>query len=256
MMLKKLLIILLKKFEIGSAIAVRLTKLTGKANDPIHPKHFLTQKPWFIKYIKKEFIVLDLGCGNGQNTIKAAKFAKKIYGMDKDNTQLKIAKNLSSLKKIKNAEFLEGDLEKRLEFKNNQFNCVLMLDILEHLNKRNQFLKGVHRILTPNGLLFVSVPNKDTSWKILQKKVNINFFSDPDHKLEYSEKEIKKVLVKHKFKIIQFNYGKYDTPFRGLIDIIGGFSLSIYKKITDWRQKRADENPKEASGFEIVAIKS
>jgi len=60
-------------------------------------------------------------------------------------------------------------------------------------------------------------------------------------------------LKKHKFEIIAFGYGKFDTPFRGMFDIIGSISIPLYKKITKWREELTKKNPNEASGFEIVA---
>src|SRR3989338_5297956 len=80
--IKKTYVVLLKKTEIGSAVAVRLTKYTGKSKTFIHPKHFLETSPWYTQYLKKNDEVLDLGCGNGQSIIKSAKYCKQITGID------------------------------------------------------------------------------------------------------------------------------------------------------------------------------
>ncbi len=230
--LKKILVILLKQLDLGSAVAVRLTKITGKSKEPIHPKHFLTKKPWFTKFIERKDIVLDLGCGNGQNTIKAAKVAKRVIGVDIDGNLLKLAKKSVDRLSIKNIKFEKSDVEKKINFKNNSFNKIIFLDVLEHLNNRDQILKGIKRILKPHGMLFLCVPNSQTSWKKLQRSVGICSYIDSDHKIEYSEDEIRLLLKKYRFEIKHFSYGKFDTPFRGLFDIIGGISLSLYKKLS------------------------
>lgn len=253
--LRKLFVFILKQTDLGSALAVRLTKLTGKSKVPIHPKHLLTEKTWFIKYIKKNDVVLDLGCGNGQNFIKAAKFAKKVIGVDINETLLGIAKLSATTSKIKNVKFETANLEKKLKYKKNQFDKVIFLDVLEHLKNRDQLLNEIKRVLRPQGLLFLGVPNKGTSWKKLQRSADICSYSDPDHKIEFTENSIKKLLKKHKFKIINFGYGKYDMPARGVVDIVGALSLTIYKNITKWRYQKAQSFPNEASGFEIVAKK-
>ena len=136
--LKKLFVSILKQADLGSAIAVRLTKLTGKSKVPIHPKHLLTEKPWFIKYIKKKDVVLDLGCGNGQNSIKAANIAKKVVGVEIDRNLIDIAKTSASDKKLKNIKFVKGDLEKELKFPQLSFDKVIFLDVFEHLNNRDK----------------------------------------------------------------------------------------------------------------------
>ena len=251
---KKLLVILVKKLDYASAIAVRLTQLTGKSKVPIHPKHFLSQRPWFTEYLSKKDIVLDLGSGNGQNAIKAAKIAKKIVGLEYDQTLINIAVKTAVARRIKNVKFVKTDLEKKIKYKNNSFDKIIFLDVLEHLTNRDQILGEIKRVLKPGGLLFLGVPNSHTSWKKLQRSVDICSFSDPDHKIEFSEKGIKSLLSK-KFKIISVGYGTYDTPLRGIFDIIGGISITLYKKISDWRSKKAIKKPKEASGFEIVAQK-
>lgn len=247
---KKTTVLLLKYLNFGSAIAVRLTKLTGKSKVPLHPKHFLTQTPWFTKYIKKRDIVLDLGCGNGQNSVKAAKFARKVIGVDFDESLLSLAKKSSG---SKNISFKKINLERPLPFEDSSFDKILFLDVLEHLIERAQILREIKRVVKYGGLMFLGVPNSQTSWKKTQRSAGICSYSDPDHKIEFSEQSIKKLLASHDFKIIHFGYGKYDTPLRGIFDVIGGFSLKFYKKISDWRQSKAIKNPKEASGFEIVA---
>lgn len=243
-------VLALKKIDLASAAAVRLTKLTGKSKVPIHPKHFLQETPWFTKYIRKNDWVLDLGCGNGQNTKKAAKFTKKVIGVDFDENLLALARKSA---KSQNIVFKKIDLEKPLTFKNASFDKVLFLDVLEHLKKRDQALEEVKRVLVAGGLLFLAVPNSQTSWKKFQRKAGICSYSDPDHLIEFSEMGIRKLLAKHKFKILNFGYGKFDIPARGAVDIIGALSLSFYKFVSDKREKLAQSHPNEASGFEIVA---
>lgn len=248
--IKKIFVSFLKQLEIGSAIAVRLTKFTGKAKQPIHPKHLVNNKLWFAKYLQKQDVVLDLGCGNGQNTLKASKFVKRAVGVDYDKFSLDIARKTAN---GKNIDFKKLNLEAKLSFGNCTFDKVMLLDVLEHLSNRKQILDEIKRILKKDGLLILSVPNSETTWKKLQRKVGINSYSDPDHKIEYSEKGIKNLLKNHEFQIRHFGYGKYDTPLRPIYDLVGAFSLSLYKSILKSRQERSNQNPQEASGFEIVA---
>lgn len=251
--MKKFLILSLKKIEIGSAIAVRLTKYTGKSETFIHPKHFLDSDPWYTKQIGKNDLVLDLGSGSGQSSIKTAKYCKKVVAVEINKNLIEIAKIEAKKRHIKNIEFKAGNLEKKLAFKNSTFDKIIFLDVLEHLVNRDQILSEIHRILKPNGILFVGVPNSQTSWKKLQRSVGISSYSDPDHKIEFSEENIRQLLKKNKFRITKFNYGKSDTPFRGIYDIIGAFSIPSYRKISDWRQAKGIRHPIEASGFEIIA---
>lgn len=250
---KKTLVLALKQLELGSALAVRATKFTGKSKIPIHPKHFLTQTPWFASFLTAKDLVLDLGCGNGQNTLKAAKIARRVTGVEIDQRLLKQAIFFKVCEKVKNVQFEKGNLEKKLKFGANTFDKVMLLDVLEHLHSRDQLLAEIRRILKPGGLLFLGVPNSGTSWKKLQRSVGLSSLADPDHKIEFSQDTISKLLTKHNFKIRHLGYAPYDTPWRGLFDAIGGFSLSLYKFFWRWRLQLAQKNPHEAVGFEIVA---
>lgn len=250
---KKILVIFLKKLDLASALAVRLTRLTGKSKVPIHPKHLLDQKPWFCQFLDKNDIVLDLGCGNGQNAVKTGKIVKRVLGLELDDYSLVLARQTAKLKRAKNINFKKHDLNEKLKFKNSTFIKVMILDVLEHLKKRDRILAEIKRVLKPKGLLILGVPNSQTSWKKFQRGAGVCSFADPDHKIEFSEKSIRRLLARHHFKIIHFGYGKLDIPARGPIDVLGAVFLPFYKLVTNWRHQLAQKYPQEASGFEVVA---
>ena len=64
--------------------------------------------------IKKEDIVFDLYCGIGTITLFAAKYAKKVYGVEIVEQAIKDAKENAMINNIENVEFIAGDTEKIL----------------------------------------------------------------------------------------------------------------------------------------------
>lgn len=236
-----------------SSLAIRLMKLTHKYNEAIHPKHLISTKDWFLSYLSKSDTVLDIGCNNGQNTLKAAKFCKKIIGFDNDPNFLEIAKREITRKRIKNVEILRFNAEEVLPFKNNSFDKVLFFAVLEHLTKRNKVMVEIKRILKSKGLLLLSVPNKDTKWKKLQKKFGLPYYSDSHHQVEYDKTSITQLLKKYHFKIISISPVSFDMPFVGIIDLLGGFSLNLYRYLSNLRKEFAFRYPKETVSFEIIA---
>ncbi len=252
---RKFIVLLIKKTDLASALAVRLTKYTGKSKVPIHPKHFVNQKPWFTKGINKKDIVVDLGAGNGQNSIKIARLCKKVISLEIDPDLIRIGEASVKHAKLKNIYYREANLEKKLDLKTNSCDKVIFLDVLEHLKKRDSILREINRILKPSGVLYLGVPNSQTSWKKFQRSAGVNSFSDPDHKIEFSQGSITSLLAKNGFKIKNFGYGKWDIPFRGVLDVAGAFSLSLYKYADKKRALYTKKHPIEASGFEIIATK-
>ncbi|KKU92409.1 MAG: hypothetical protein UY21_C0001G0032 [Microgenomates group bacterium GW2011_GWA1_48_10] len=258
MTVTKLSIVLLKKLRQATPLAAKLVFLTGKSTQALHPKHLVEiEKPWYLDYLSKNDIVLDLGCGNGQNSLKAAKKAKHVYGLDTNQASLNQGRSFASRHKITNITFSFHDLNNKLLYPDQRFDRVLFLDVLEHLGtaSRQQIMGEIHRILRTDGLLLLAVPNSQTSWKKTQRSVSVDSFTDPDHKIEYSLDGIKKFCSKCKFKQLNISGITYDSPYAPLIDIAGGFSLQLYKKLSLWKKNKMKGGLTESIGFRLVCQK-
>lgn len=57
---------------------------------------------------------------------------------------------------------IQGDLNKKLQFSDNEFKCVFGLSVLEHLLNPCQYLKECYRVLEKNGSLIILTPNIST----------------------------------------------------------------------------------------------
>ena len=61
-----------------------------------------------LKYLNKKSVILDIGCENSLSSIKFAKKAKFVHGVDYiDNFIYQSQKNSINLKNIKNSSFYE-----------------------------------------------------------------------------------------------------------------------------------------------------
>jgi ubiquinone/menaquinone biosynthesis C-methylase UbiE len=254
--MKKLIVAIIKKLDILSAVSCRLTKLTRKSKYPIHPKHLVKSKIWFINSLNKDDQILDLGCGVGTSLLSISKKVKFVTGVDHDSASIEVATKKAKDLKINNISFQELDVNKGLPFKDRFFDGIICSDILEHLKKRSYILKEITRVLKPRGKLYLVVDNPDTTWKKLQKEVGLFYYADPDHKYEYPKEEILKLLEKLNYKILLTDVVTYDTPIKGVIDLIGGFSLTIYKRLRSWKEMMVRKYPHETTGFRIIAQKS
>lgn len=245
-----------RKCAVLSAVSCRLTKLTGKYPVAIHPKHLIPNtEDWFGNHISKKDTVLDIGSHKGEITFKIAKKCQSITGIDYDRNFLSEAKLFAKSKRINNARFLFHDMEEKMPSSNNEFSVVLFFAVLEHLKKRKQALVEIKRILKPHGKLFLSVPNNDTSWRKLQRSYGFSSYVDPDHEVEFSKNEIKKLLESCGFKNITILPVSYDTPWRPWIDLVGGINLGLYKMLSQLRVRKAKQNIEESGSFNIIASK-
>ncbi|MDP3901633.1 MAG: class I SAM-dependent methyltransferase, partial [bacterium] len=140
---------------------------------------------------------LDAGCGRGFLLQKIKRIAQpdaQFYGLD-------ISENLCALARSNNpeAEILCGDAE-AMPFKDNSFDIVFMTEALEHMLDYNKALREVRRVLKPNGIFIVTVPNRD--WlryefydQIRDKKLQ----PVDDHYFRFDE--IKSLLERNSFEI-------------------------------------------------------
>jgi len=76
------------------------------------------------------------------------------------STHLKGEKNFqyTNLKKDKKNKILEADLNKRLKFKSNYYQNLIIFNVLEHLSNPTRSLKELNRILRKGGLIIGSTP--------------------------------------------------------------------------------------------------
>jgi SAM-dependent methyltransferase len=240
----------------GGSVAVRLVRYTGKSREPIHPKH-LVDVPWhhwYVEYLNTDDVVLDVGCANGVHTLAAARRARRVFGIDADVAQLRIAAATARRRAIDNARLIGWDVTRAFPFPSGTFDAVLFLDVIEHLEPRVAVLREIRRVLRPDGRLLLSAPHRDTSWRRRLRAAGLFAFSDADHKVEYSRDSLLAELAAGGFEPTQpVMPVVYDTPLAGLIDVVGGIALAPYARLVRWKRAAALRHPEESIGFRVVA---
>ncbi|MEK7547513.1 MAG: methyltransferase domain-containing protein [Patescibacteria group bacterium] len=115
---------------------------------------------------KRDFRILDIGCGNGlMITLPLGEQEYTVVGIDAHAPTIAQAKSKNH---FKNVEFIAGDV-KDLAHKlghAGKFNIVVLSDILEHLSHPENLLNEVKNILSPHGIILISIPNGYGSFEI------------------------------------------------------------------------------------------
>ena len=249
---------LVKMNELAAGLSIYLTRWTGKSRVPIHPKH-LVENPehcWYLDFIDNNHTITDMGCANGAQTIEMARKGAAVVGFEIDHNYLKHATNLKSVSDSDNVWFVRLDLENHsLPICNKWADVVLLLDVIEHLYQRRKVLNEAYRILKNDGKLLLSAPNIQTQFKELKSKAGLFSYADPSHVIEYTMKTLNDEIIRAGFMMIDSRPVVIDTPFYGFIDLVGGISLSLYKRLISWKISQAQKNPGDTTGWRIICEK-
>ena len=156
-----------KEIEKFSKIAEEWWNPEGKFK-PLHKFN-----PIRISYIKENIIktfklddnktplknikILDIGCGGGLLSEPMCKLGAKVTGIDASDKNIKVAK-LHSKKSNLQIDYFCSSPEKFNAKK--KFDVILNMEIVEHVEDVNFFLKSCSKLLKKNGIMFVATLNK------------------------------------------------------------------------------------------------
>lgn len=173
----------------------------------------------FFKNIDTYVKILDVGCGDGffLELLRDLGF-QRLSGIDLSEPMLRRAR-------MKGLKVNKGNI---YDIKNIQdYDVILLMDVLEHLEQPKLGLKKLYNALKTNGILFLNIPVCDS----ISKRVIRLIFSktrakqmknwDETHIGSYSRKEVIDMLKETGFNILEAK--RLSNPF----PIIGRFSRTV-----------------------------
>jgi len=198
-----------KEIEKFSKIASEWWNPEGKFK-PLHKFN-----PIRIKYIKQNIInnfklknkikplsgisILDIGCGGGLLSEPMARMGASVTGIDASDKNIKIAKLHSKKNELK-INYLCSSPEK-LKVKK-KFDVILNMEIVEHVENVDFFLKSCSNLLKKNGLMFVATINKTLKsyvFAIVGAEYVLRWLPIGTHEWEkfVNPEDLKKILIKY-----------------------------------------------------------
>lgn len=103
--------------------------------------------------------VLDLGCGTGRHTVYLARQGFAVTGVDASETGITTTRDQLEQLTL-TADLRQLDIFTALPFDDGAFDAVISTQVIHHarLVQIRALVAEIHRVLTPSGLLFVTVP--------------------------------------------------------------------------------------------------
>lgn len=114
--------------------------------------------------------VLDVGCGGGQYMEYFLDKGTKITGIDYSEKMIEMARGyLEGKEKNKTLRYslIKADAED-LPFRNNTFDLIVSIGLLEYLSRPEKALSEIHRVLKKGGYALLSFSKKDSPFFLLR----------------------------------------------------------------------------------------
>ena len=150
--IKKICKIVLSYKNKKNRVVVISSAMSGTTNDLIN-KFKLKNKKKPLEKIN----ILDIGCGGGLLSEPMQRLGANVTGIDASIKNINIAK-LHAQKNKLNIKYFCSSPEKLKTKK--KFDVILNMEIVEHVEDVQFFLKSCSKLLKKNGLMFVATINK------------------------------------------------------------------------------------------------
>lgn len=169
------------------------------------------------EYLPRKGKMLDVGCGPGVFLEEAKKRDWLVQGVEFNKRCVQRLKEM----KIETASL---PLEEA-NFSADTFQCVSLWTVLEHIVEPRPFLRIIHNILAPGGLILIFVPNIDSlALRILQEKSAC--FAGESHVNFFSAATLSRLLKETGFEVVECesaltelgavnNYLNFEDPYFG-----------------------------------------
>lgn len=172
----------------------------------IHVKHRLMRyHDFFVERIRAGERVLDIGCGYGAVAHSiAARSGASVVGLDREPSNVEKARALFPHERL---TFVAGEAPRDVT---GRFDVVVMSNVLEHIERRVEFLREVQaRVGASRWLLRVPMFNRE--WRpSLRRELGLYAFCDPTHFTEYTQESFEREMAEAGFAIrhLQVNWGE------------------------------------------------
>jgi 2-polyprenyl-6-hydroxyphenyl methylase/3-demethylubiquinone-9 3-methyltransferase len=119
------------------------------------------KKHFKIKKVESNFLeglnILDIGCGGGLISEPMARLGGMVTGIDASEKNINVA-NLHSKKSGLKINYLNTSPENLNNFE--KYDVILNLEIVEHVDNVNLYIKSCYKLLKKGGLMFTATLNR------------------------------------------------------------------------------------------------
>lgn len=173
--------------------------------------------------VTEEQRILEIGSDNGVFSYLFRQRGGQWKSADLDERSVQAMRDLveSDVYRIADGE--------ALPFETDEFDTVIIVDIIEHLHDDDGFMDEIYRVLKPGGLLIVNAPTIKTD-SLLMKFRNIVGVTEDAHghvRPGYSLEDVKRLLGQEFTMVTYRTHTKFFSKFTDTLMVIG---ISLLKR--------------------------
>lgn len=110
--------------------------------------------------------ILDVGCGGGLISCELSRLEANVTGIDAIQTNIDIA-TLHAQKENLQINYLKSTIEELVASTSKQYDVILCLEVMEHIDNPSYFAENLANLLKPNGMIIISTINRTVKAYIL-----------------------------------------------------------------------------------------
>ena len=141
--------------------------------------------------------ILDIGCGGGGYLYRLKQWGWDTYGVEPSEIGVKQARTLG-------LNVAHGMVEDA-HFESDFFDVIRLSNVVEHLPQPKETFREIQRILKPQGIVYLTVPNTRSLVFWLFRK-NWYALDAPRHVISYSPKTLRRLAEATGFMVAAQNY--------------------------------------------------
>ena len=177
----------------------------------------------FKKYIKPEMKVLDAGCGSGIFSIYLALKKCIVVGVDGSEKMIELCNHYQQKNDLK-ISFIQAILPFENIHNFAKQDVILCSSVLEYVADYEIVIQQFRELLNPKGILIISMPNKDSWYRKIEKHI-FNLTGKPPY-YQYiqhilTENDFSKRLKYYGFELQELTYYPHTTIFSRLSKMVG-----------------------------------
>jgi len=158
--------------------------------------------------IEKSMKIIDIGGGKGEFVKLLNKRCDSVHILEPGISRINSINedNIVTINKLLDNNFANENL--------NKFDIVTAFHVLEHVINPIQFLENCYKILKPNGLLYIEVPNQDDTRIVMSDYYKNNIWYCKAHISYFTQHTVKYMLNKlqiDNYKIDGFERYNYEN---------------------------------------------